>query len=60
MYVLARREGEEVSILEGLLRIKVLSVTGKIVRLGFDAPPEIDINRAELTGNKKPCNKGRK
>ena len=47
MYVLARRKGESISLANGLITIKVLSVTGSIVRLGFDAPPEIDILRTE-------------
>ena len=48
MYVLARHEGESILIADGLIKLKVLSVTGKIVRLGFDAPREIDIIREEL------------
>ncbi|MEK0326584.1 MAG: carbon storage regulator [Nitrosopumilus sp.] len=47
MYVLARRKGESISLANGLITIKVLSVTGNIVRLGFDAPSEIDILRTE-------------
>lgn len=47
MYVLARHEGEEIVIAD-IIRIKVLSVTGKIVRLGIDAPREVPVKRAEL------------
>lgn len=49
MYVIARREQESILLHGGLVRIRVLSVTGKIVRLGFDAPPEVDISREEVT-----------
>ena len=49
MFVLARHTGESISILDGIIEIKVLSVTGKIVRLGITAPREIDIQRKELT-----------
>lgn len=45
MYVVARHVGETLSILDGLITVKVLSITGGIVRLGFDAPPEIAIVR---------------
>lgn len=48
MYVLARHEGESVVVLDGLIEIKVLSVVGKIVRLGFEAPREIAIKRKEI------------
>lgn len=47
MYVLARHEGEEILIADGLIKIKVLSVTGKIARLGIDAPKEISIKRVD-------------
>jgi len=48
MYVLARHEGESILIADGCIEIKVLSVTGKIARLGIEAPKEIDIVRKEL------------
>lgn len=47
MYVLARREGESI-IIADVIEIKVLSVTGKIARLGINAPREVPIKRAEL------------
>ncbi len=46
MYVLARHEGEEI-IIADVIHIKVLSVTGKIVRLGIDAPREVPIVRVK-------------
>lgn len=47
MYVLARHEGESI-IIADIIEIKVLSVTGKIARLGINAPREIPVKRAEL------------
>jgi carbon storage regulator len=47
MYVLARHEGESI-IIAGVIEIKVLSVTGKITRLGISAPREVPVKRAEL------------
>lgn len=47
MYVLARHEGESI-IIADIIEIKVLSVTGKIARLGIDAPREVPVKRAEL------------
>lgn len=52
MYVLARREGESILMLNGKIRIKVLQVTGKIARLGIEAPMEVDIHRAEVVKQK--------
>jgi len=47
MYVLARHEGESIMISD-TIEIKVLSVTGKIARLGINAPREIPVKRKEL------------
>ena len=47
MYVLARREGESIMIAD-IIEVKVLSVTGKNVRLGIDAPKEVPVKRREL------------
>ena len=44
MLVIARREGEVIEISD-FIEIKVLSVTGKIVRLGIQAPRDISIRR---------------
>jgi len=48
MLVIARREGEIISIADGLIRIKVLSVQGKIARIGIAAPREISARREEV------------
>lgn len=47
MYVLARHEGESI-IIADIIEIKVLSVTGRIARLGINAPREVPVKRAEL------------
>jgi len=47
MYVLARHEGESI-IIADVIEIKVLSVTGKIARLGIEAPKEVPVKRAEV------------
>ncbi len=52
MYVLARHEGESILMFDGLVEIKVLKVTGRIVRLGIEAPKEIDIARKEFVDEK--------
>ena len=48
MYVLARREGDSIVIAD-IIEVKVLSVNGKIVRLGVSAPREIGVQRKEQT-----------
>jgi len=47
MLYLVRKEGEEV-IIDGDIVIKVLSVGKSRVKLGFQAPREISVFRAEL------------
>ena len=51
MYVLARHEGESI-IIAGVIEVKVLSVNGKIARLGINAPREVPVKRAELLEDK--------
>lgn len=46
MLILSRKIGEAVRMGSG--SVKLLSVHGNQVRLGFEAPPEIAIVRAEL------------
>jgi carbon storage regulator CsrA len=58
MFVVARREGEELVIAEHI-HIVVLSVTGKIVRLGFEAPDGIRIERV-INGNRPERDKDKK
>lgn len=47
MLVLTRKPLEEI-VIAGNIRIRVLGVQGNRIKLGIDAPPEIDIQRGEL------------
>jgi carbon storage regulator CsrA len=47
MLVLTRKVEEEIVIGDGI-RVKVLAIHGKIVRLGFVAPPSVRVMRLEL------------
>lgn len=47
MLVLSRKVGEQV-IIANNIRVQVLSVRGNRVRLGFQAPDEVCINREEI------------
>jgi len=49
MLALTRKKGESI-ILNDNTTITVVHLTSKQVRLSFDAPPEVIIRRAELTG----------
>lgn len=47
MLVLTRRKDEEI-LINGNISIKVLSVKGNRVRLGVEAPDDVQVNRAEV------------
>jgi carbon storage regulator len=47
MLVLSRRPGETI-VIGGTIRVTVLGVRGNQVRLGFTAPAEVVVTRAEL------------
>lgn len=47
MLVLSRRPGEEI-IINGNIRVTVVSVKGDRVRVGIDAPESIPVDRAEI------------
>jgi carbon storage regulator len=47
MLVLSRKVGEEIIIGDNI-RVRIVSVQGNQIRLGFDAPREVSIQRAEL------------
>jgi carbon storage regulator len=49
MLVLSRRAGERVWI-GGSIRVEVLEVGGGRVKLGFSAPPDVDVLREEIRG----------
>jgi carbon storage regulator len=47
MLVLSRKVGEEI-VIGGDIRVRVVSIQGNQVRLGFAAPLEVKIKRQEL------------
>ena len=47
MLILTRRIGEKL-IIEGNVSVSVLSVKGNQIRLGIDAPPEVEVHREEV------------
>jgi carbon storage regulator len=47
MLVLMRRVGETI-VIDGGIRVTVVSVQGGKVRLGIEAPPEVRVDREEV------------
>jgi carbon storage regulator len=47
MLILTRRAGEAL-VIDGGLRITLLSTDGRVARIGIDAPPAVRILRAEI------------
>jgi carbon storage regulator len=47
MLVLTRKNGETVCI-SRRIEVKVLSINRNTVKLGFSAPPQVDIRRQEI------------
>ena len=47
MLILTRRIGEKL-IIEGNVSVSVLSVKGNQIRIGIDAPPEVEVHREEV------------
>ena len=47
MLVLTRRIGEEI-VIDGNIRVTVISVKGDKVRLGITAPPTVTVDRKEV------------
>jgi carbon storage regulator len=47
MLILSRRPGESL-VLDGGIRIDILSLDGRTVRIGIEAPPDVRILRAEI------------
>ncbi|MHB1297447.1 MAG: carbon storage regulator [Gemmatimonadaceae bacterium] len=47
MLILARKAGDAV-VLDGGIRLSILSTDGRTVRIGIEAPPEVRILRAEI------------
>lgn len=53
MLVLRRKAGESIRISEDIT-VKVIETRGSRVRLGIDAPKDVDILRGELIELRKP------
>ena len=47
MLVLTRKGGQEI-VIDGRIRITILSVTGDRVRVGVAAPPTVRVDREEV------------
>lgn len=52
MLVLTRREGEAL-VIDGDIKVTILSVKGSQVRIGIEAPQAVPIHREELLEGKK-------
>lgn len=55
MLILTRKEGEQVMINNGSIRLKVLHVNLKdgMITIGFNAPEHVDIDRGEIFFKKR-------
>ena len=47
MLVLSRKVGDEI-IIDGCIRITITGVKGDRIRVGVSAPPEVQVDRAEV------------
>ena len=54
MLILTRKAGETITIGENI-QVKVLSIKGGQVRIGIDAPREVNVNREEVLSEKVPA-----
>jgi carbon storage regulator len=52
MLVLTRQTGEEI-VIDGVIRVRVVSTQGNRVRLSIDAPRDVTIDRAEIHDRRK-------
>jgi len=52
MLVLRRHVGESI-VIAGNIRVCVVSVRGDKVRIGIDAPPDVQVDRSEVHDRKK-------
>ena len=58
MLVLSRRLDEKILLPTVPVLIKVISSNGGLVRLGFEAPPDVPILREELTRTERTSSSG--
>ncbi|MGH7226832.1 MAG: carbon storage regulator [Gemmataceae bacterium] len=52
MLVLTRRPGEEI-VIDGNIRLTVVSVKGDRIRIGIEAPPSVVVDRQEIHERRK-------
>lgn len=52
MLVLTRRPGEQI-VIDGNIRLTVISLKGDRVRLGIEAPPAVAVDRQEVHERRK-------
>jgi carbon storage regulator len=50
MLVLTRKEGQSV-VIDGQIKVVLLSISGSQIRLGIEAPRDVPILRTELNGS---------
>lgn len=53
MLELDRKIGQRVFINKGKIQIEILKIEGDMIKIGFSAPPHIDIHREELHVRKR-------
>lgn len=49
MLVLTRKRGESI-VIGGEIQVTILEVSGDKVRVGVEAPPEVEVHRQEVLG----------
>ena len=47
MLVLSRKSNESI-VIDGRIKVKIVSIHGHSVKLGIEAPAEVAVNRAEV------------
>jgi len=60
MLVLSRKQGESI-VIDGGIRLTVLEVRGSLIRVGIEAPQQVQVLRGELVErrrNEQPANLG--
>ena len=57
MLILTRRPAESIIIGDNVIRITVLGVKGNQVRIGVDAPDDVEVHREEIFEKIKAENK---